>query len=230
MAVKKNSSRAIWVASGAFVLVVLCAFGVLAKFLVSEDEGRRRKQVQMVTILKPPPPPKIEEKPPEPEVKEEIKEEIVEPKAEEPEPKQAKDDSPPPGKNLGVDAEGGAGSDGFGLVGNKGGRALIGGEGGGLGSLMRKYGWYNQIIQDEIKKELLSRLAQKGGIPKGKIQAVIKIVMNDKGSITRFEIVGSSGNKLVDDAFNEVLGRTKISRPPPEGMPLGMNLKITAQG
>ncbi len=224
---KKSDSRMIWLASGIFVALLLFAGTLAAYYLVSENEGKRQRHVQMVTLLKPPPPPKIEEKPPEPEVKKEMKkEEMIEPEAKAPQPKQP-DNSPPPGKNLGVDAEGGAGSDGFGLVGNRGGAALIGGGG---GSLMGRYAWYAQIIQDQIKRDLLQRLQRKGGIPKGKIQAVVRIVMNDKGNIVKYQILDSSGNKLVEEAVTETLSRTTINRPPPEGMPLRMKLKITAQG
>lgn len=223
---KKSHSKLIWIVSGVSIAVLLFVGTLAAYFLVSEDEGKKRRQVQMVHLLKPPPPPKIEEKPPEPEIKKEMKkEEIIEPEVKAPQPKQ--DNSPPPGKNLGVDAEGGAGSDGFGLVGNKGGAALIGGGG---GSLMGKYAWYTQMIQDQIKRDLLQRLQQKGGIPKGKIQAVVKIVMNDKGNIVKYQILDSSGNKLVEEAVSETLSRATISRPPPEGMPLKMSLKISAQG
>ncbi|HAZ42809.1 MAG TPA: TonB-dependent receptor, partial [Methylococcaceae bacterium] len=43
------------------------------------------------------------------------------------EPEQAEE--PPPGENLGVDADGAAGGDSFGLVGKKGGSGFLGGGG-----------------------------------------------------------------------------------------------------
>lgn len=238
---KKSHGAVIWVAAGIILVLVLGAGKLLSGF-INEDPGKKRKAaMQMVTILKPPPPPKVEEKPPEPEVKKEIKKDLketmIEPDVKAPGPKQhedVKDNSPPAGKNLGLDAEGGAGSDGFGLVGNKGGAGLIGGGGGGGGgggnSFANKYGWYTQIIQDQIRADLLQRLQKKGGIPKGKIQATVKIVLNDKGNVVKFEIVDSSGSKVVEEAVSETLSRTTINKPPPEGMPLRLNLKITAQG
>lgn len=238
---QRSHGAVIWVAAGLILILVFGVGKLFARF-VSDGSGKKHKAaVQMVTIMKPPPPPKVEEKPPEPEVKKEIKKEfketMIEPEAKAPGPKQhedVKDNSPPPGKNLGLDSDGTAGSDGFGLVGNKGGAALIGGGGGGGGgggnSFMNKYGWYAQIIQEQIRSDLLQRLQKKGGIPKGKIQATVKIVLNDKGNITKFEIVDSSGNKVVEEAVSETLSRTTIHRPPPEGMPLRLSLKITAQG
>lgn len=190
------------------------------------DEGqKRRRQIQMVRLLKPPPPPKIKQKPPEPEVK---KEEIIEPE-EEPPPEQTEDrsqDDTPAGDDLGLDSEGGSGSDGFGLVGKKGGRPLIGG-GRGYESLLRKYAWYTRIIEEEISK----RLARNGGLPSGRLETLVNIVLDEEGSIVNYRIYGSSGDQQMDDAVMLALEQTRmISEPPPEGMPRAVRIKITAPG
>jgi hypothetical protein len=108
------------------VLVIGLIVSVVMNFLGKSGKARKAP-VQQIAILRPPPPPpppKQEEKPPELK-KEEVK---IPPPPQEQAPKDR--DAKAPGKDLGVDAEGGAGGDGFGLVGKKGGRDLIGGDGG----------------------------------------------------------------------------------------------------
>nr|CBX31633.1 hypothetical protein N47_E51450 [uncultured Desulfobacterium sp.] len=139
-------------------------------------------------------------------------------------------DNKPPGQDLGLDADGTAGSDGFGLVGKKGGRALIGGGGGGGGSLMGQYAWYTKIVQDEIRKTVRERLEKTGGIPKGKIQVVIRIELDQQGKIIQCSIAGSSGNEAADQAIKDALVMARVSEPPPDGMPRAMKLKISSQG
>jgi TonB family protein len=217
--------RWIWMASGGVVLVILlvAVFGIVKLVLMDDSEDRKRR-AQMVTLLRvpPPPPPKVE-KPPEPEMKK--KEEVVQP-----EKKQAADESKddkPAGKNLGVDAEGGAGSDGFGLLGNKGGRDLLGG---GSAELMRQYSGYLKIVQDELRKRVQQIMEQNGGVPKGKLQTTVKIQLDPRGTVVSYQILAASGDRSMDHAVKEALGASSISRPPPEGMPRRMSIRISSQG
>jgi len=225
------------------VTLVVCilagaVYGISSLLSSPMTEHRKRQTVQTVTLLKPPPPPppKVKEKEPEPEVKKEVMQNDVQtaqPQDAKDEP--AGDDKPEAGDQLGVDATGGAGSDGFGLVGKKGGRSIVElGTGTGSGSrgggLMGKYAWYTSMIQEEIKKRVRKRLEDGGGIPKGKMQAVVRIVMDEKGNIREMEVVGSSGNHRMDEAVRETLAATRIQEPPPDGMPRSMKLRITAQG
>ncbi|MCU0588426.1 MAG: TonB C-terminal domain-containing protein [Syntrophobacteraceae bacterium] len=220
-----SSSRWIWIASGAFVLGILLISALAIVRLVMNDDGEsRKKRAQMVTLLRvpPPPPPKVE-KPPEPEMKK--KEEVVQP-----ERKQAADESrddKPAGKNLGVDAEGGAGSDGFGLVGNKGGRSLVGGGG---AELMRQYAGYLKVVQDELRKRVQEVMERNGGIPRGKLQATVKIQLDQRGTVVHYQILASSGDSRMDQALRDALGGSSISQPPPEGMPRRVNIRISSQG
>jgi TonB family protein len=199
----------------------------LVRMLISDDGEKRKRQVRMITLMKPPPPPPIKEKPPEPKEKKEI----IEPeKKDEPEQTddQSKDDTPP-GEQLGVDAEGSAGTDGFGLAAKKGGRPLIGG---GLGenSLLRQFAWYTQILQEEIRKKVNQELEKNGGIPKGDLKTYVKVVLDANGRVVNFEIYGSSGNPKMDEAVRTALKVARISEPPPDGMPKAMKIKIASQG
>jgi len=234
---KQKSTYQNWLVPGAVVLVLLTGILFLVKIFLSPDSGGRKNQVSTVTLLKPPPPPEPKDKLPEPEApKEAPKESIITPN--DVQQDQSPDQSPdqPAGSDLGVDAEGGSGSDGFGLVGKKGGKALTLGGGGPSGggpsrmSLMAKYGWYNSKVQDEIKKQVRKRLDQNGGAPKGKFEARVHIVLDHQGTIVKSSITVSSGNDTMDEAIKASLAGLRFSQPPPDGMPSGMTLRLSWQG
>src|SRR5512134_2417325 len=103
--------------------IVLGAVGLgivagAARAILSDKPAPAKMVVQEVKILRAPPPPPPEEPPPPPP--EEV--DVPEP---EPQPEPTPSDEPPPGE-LGLDAEGAAGSDGFGLAARPGGRDLVG--------------------------------------------------------------------------------------------------------
>ncbi len=226
---KRKQSKAIWIISSVVALVFLLVCYTVVKALISDDGNKRRRQIQMVTLLKPPPPPKIEEKPLEPEI--EKKEDIIEPEQEEP-PLEEQNDAPPDdtpaGDDLGLDTEGTAGSDAFGLRGKKGGRALLAGS--GDRTLMQRYAWYTRKIQEEIRKRINDHMARNGGIPNGDHKAMVKIVLDSRGNIVDFKIDQLSGNAIMDRALSETLLAVRISERPPDGMPRSIKLKISSRG
>jgi periplasmic protein TonB len=192
--------------------------------LVGFDKNKAPPKLHMVTLVKPPPPPEIEEKPPEPEIE---KEELIEEIPPELAPEEAASDEPR-SQELGVDAEGTAGGDSFGLVGKKGGQALIGGD--GDASLLRRYAWYTNILQNEIRDKVRRRLEEEGGLPNGKHRLLVKVLLDSQGNVVEFKISDSSGNPRIDKALEKTLSLFRVSEPPPPGMPTAMTLKITAQG
>lgn len=223
-----------WLVSGVIGLFFLVVIGFIVKVVLTDVGPRRKEQISTVTLLKPPP--DVKEKPPEPEIPKEVpKQEVIQdiPQQQDtPQNDQSQDDTPA-GNDLGVDAEGGAGGDAFGLVGKKGGRAItLGGGGGGMNrlSLMAKYGWYNQKIQEEIKKQVKKKMDQDGGMPKGKFQSVVKVVIDSRGMVVKYDIVTASGNSKIDAALQATLGEIKFSEQPPVGIPKSITLKITSQG
>lgn len=210
------------IVGGAAVLLVMGLVLGLS-FLLKNDEGSHKKQIQMVTLLAPPPPPKIEEKLPEPE---KLEEKIETPPEEKPveEPEPAKE--PPPSNNLGLDAEAGLGGDGFGLQAKKGGSNLIGGN--GTGSL---YGWYANVVSSNLQKTANDILQKDGGIPPGQWGKVTFEVMVDVfGKVTKFSILKSSGNEKIDGAVKKALQMARPFEPPPPGMPKVLRFAVSLQG
>jgi len=218
----------------ALVIVFLGGAAYIIVNVLSGEGPRKRDSVATVTLLKPPPV-QVKEKLPEPEPVKEMqkKEEIVDPtQGPKDEPQNNENDNTPAGDKLGLDAEGKAGGDSFGLVGKKGGRSLLSGDGGGgMGrlSLLSKFGWYTQIVETEIRKKVMKHLDENGGIPRGKLQAVVQVSVDSVGAIVKYKIIGSSGNHKMDDAVKQSIGDIKISEPPPEGMPRTMSIRVTSQ-
>ena len=219
---KSKSSKSVWLISGGIALVILCFSAFFVKFLISDDGQTRRRQIQMVTLTQPPPPPKMKEEPPPPEVKkEEVVQEVQETAQEEMD--DSANDEPMPGEDLGLDADGVAGSDAFGLKANKAGRALIGSGGGDA----NRYAWYTQIIKREIQEKVNEIVRKNGGAPEGSVKTLIRIELNDLGHIVDFDIIDSSGDKEVEEAVKKALDLAKIGERPPIGMSKKMRFRIT---
>lgn len=222
---KQNKALTLIIGGVAAVLLVVAISGIV--FVMKDKPEARKRQVQMVTLVKPPPPPppEVQEQPPEPEevMEEQVPEEAPrEDVADEP-------DAPPPGDLLGLDADGGAGSDGFGLAARKGGRSLIGGNG-GRESLLRKFAWYTGIVRQELEELVRRYLEEHGGIPKGELQTVVKIQLDERGRVDAFKIEGSSGNTEMDRAVAQILENAAVNEPPPSDMPKIIKLRISSQG
>lgn len=205
-----------WLGIALLVIGILVAIGLVVMSLMSGKKAKKAT-VHQVALLRPPPPPpppKPPEKPPEPEVKkEEVKIEDKQP------PKETESDQPE-GKSLGVDAEGGAGGDGFGLVGNKGGRDLLAG---GKGA----FAFYTNTLQRYLHEELSRNKA----LRTGDYRVVVKLWLGKDGSIQRFELVGTTGNPEVDDILKNALSQARPMREaPPENMPQPVKVRITARG
>jgi len=220
---RKNRTRnRIWILSAVAAALFMAGIVLILKVLVSGEGGRRVRQIHTVTLLKPPPPPPVQEKPPEQEVQ---KEEEKPP----PEVEEEVAQEPVQEDGLGLDADGGAGSDAFGLLAKKGGKPLLGGDF-ETAELLRKYAWYVRIVQDDIRKKVHEHLDRNGGLPDGGRQILVRIVLDEQGVVRDYEIYGSSGDPALDRAVGEVLKFVRLSEPPPQGMPRTMKLRISSQG
>lgn len=231
MAAKKRTSKIkpIHLITGGAACVLLAAVVLVVILLPGGDDGGRRKQMQTVTLLTPPPPPppppKEIEKPPEPEKVEEKMEAPKDMPLEKPEPVSQE---PPPAANLGLDAEAGVGGDAFGLQARRGGSNLIGGSRGGGGSL---YGWYAGQISTNLQKAANEIIQREGGIPSGKWAKVsFEVTVDMFGKISKFSILGSSGNQKIDDAIKRAVQSANTFEPPPPGMPKVLRFAVSLQG
>lgn len=180
-----------------------------------------RRQVQQVTVIPPPPP-----APPPPEaIPQQLpKEETVPPPepAPKPEPEPETPGQPSAEDTLGLDADGGAGSDGFGLVGRRGGRGLIGGGGGGNALI-----WYGQqagrVLETELRPLLVGSAARDSAYT-----VTVDLWIAADGRLSRAEMTGGSGNGAVDAALRSALPKLRLTLPgpPPESLPQPLRLKL----
>lgn len=177
------------------------------------------KQVaQQITLLPPPPPPpKLEEKPPQPEIEPEPVE-IEEPEAMEDLPDPVADD-PPAGDNLGLDAEGGAGADGFGLIGLKGGRGLLAGAGDP-----------HIAYAAQVQRRIEEALAEQKAVRRQAYSVVAKIWVDATGHIARAELAGSTGDTDVDRSLERnLIALPPLAQAPPADMPQPIRLRISSR-
>lgn len=184
--------------------------------------AQAKKQIQQVTLIQPPPPPPPpppEQKPPEPEPE---PEKLPEPEKEpEPAPEPAEE---PAGEELGVDAEGGAGGDGFGLMGKKGGRGLLGGSGGS--AIL----WYGGQVKRGLEEALQKSLADSSARQEA-YTVQLQVWVNSDGSVGRAELSGSSGKADVDQAIRAALAGMHFTLPkaPPPEMPQPLQVRVTSR-
>ena len=135
----------------------------------------------------------------------------------EPVPEEAQSDEPPPGEDLGLDADGVAGADGFGLRAKKGGRGLIGG-----GDRNR---WYAGVIQRSLQDLLAGNDDARGA----KYAVVVKLWISADGRIERFELNDSTGSTASDAALRKTLSGLQLSDSPPEDMPQPVKLRVVSR-
>jgi protein TonB len=201
-----------WVRTAVFglmVMAILAAVVLLMMSFLAKPAGKS-KGVQHVALLKqpPPPPPKPPEKPPEPpKVKDEVK--IDQPKdVPKPDEPKAADDKPASDKPLGVDADASAGSDGFGLAANRGGRDLLT-TGGGKGV------YYSGLLQ----RAFFDALTRNRRILKDEFRVVVRVWFGDDGRVEKADIVNGSGNAQVDEQIQlTLLEMNPLKDVPPASM------------
>ncbi len=176
-----------------------------------------KKTVQEIKIIRPPPPPpEIEEEPPPPPEEEEV--DIPEPEEDIPD---LPDMEPPPGNQLGLDAEGTAGGDAFGLAARKGGRGLIG-SGDGDANL-----WFANTV---VKSAILDLLTDVDGITITRYRIRLNVWVSSSGEVTKLKLLESTGNNEIDQKIRVALSELKrFSTLPPPNMPQPIKLAIEAR-
>jgi periplasmic protein TonB len=220
---KKNYA---WLRSMPVLLGITFSLVILVAVFLLKDKFQKpphsKKVVQQITVIQPPPPPPLpEQKPLEPEIKEE--------KIEEPEPEQEPEPVPevanePPAEELGLDADGAAGSDGFGLAARKGGRSLLGGSGGS--TILWYGGQIKRLFEDELQNLLADTEAMKVSYA-----VVVNVWVGQDGRITRSELSSGSGKLDVDQAIRTALPKLHLGfgKSPPENMPQPIKIRLTSR-
>jgi outer membrane biosynthesis protein TonB len=201
------------------------AFAFLATFLgvavlsyirelISGAPTPTKKVVQEIHVIRPPTPPPDEPPPPPP----------PEEKVNVPDPQNKPDptptNEPPPSEHLGLDTEGTAGGDGFGLVGNQGGRELIGSGGGNA------YAW----CAGQLKDEIMDSLQTENEARSGNYSATVRVWVRG-GAIERVRVEQSSGDRRRDQVLEAAISRTnRLPQACPADMPQSISLRIQSRG
>lgn len=197
-----------YIGVGLLLLVSVVIVFAIKDFL--DTPKKNKKMVQMISIVAPPPPPPPKlEKPPEPKMEEKV--EIDEPKEAEPDmPDQLADDLPPAGDMLGLDADGAAGGDAFGLMARKGGRGLLAGL--SAQSERNQYG-------SRMKSYFEECLYENETVRTDGYEVKIKVRLDGKGKIIQHELLGTSGDTAIDSALNNSIDKCRqLPEVPPENV------------
>jgi protein TonB len=220
MAGRHGLRRKLPVLVGAAVLVLFTAAVVLVVRGFLEGAGKpERPRVQQISIVKPPPP-REPPKPPEPP-----KVEPEKPREEvklDQQPDKTDADAPPPGEQLGVDAEGGAGGDAFGLAARKGGRDIttLGGGGGD------REAWYGRLISRHFETSLRRVKRLQGSA----YQLVVNVWFDGAGNVVRAQVARGSGNGETDQIVREeILALPPLREALPEDLPQPVRVRVASR-
>jgi protein TonB len=211
---RRKKQRVLVAALGLGVMVLAAGVYALMRSFLDSAPGTPQKVIQEIHLVRPPPPPPDLPPPPPPPPEEKVTQ--IEPEQKPNTPT----NEPPPSEQLGLDADGGAGSDAFGLLGNKGGRDLLASGG-------SAYNWYAGLLKTEIIDQLNNeKLARRGDY-----SVTVRVWMRSDGTVERITMVQGSGNRERDAAIQTALARiTRLSQAPPADMPEPVSLRIVSRG
>ncbi len=203
----------------AIALLFVTSVGVGAAMMISsfmDDKPlKAARKIQTISLLPPPPPPPVEQ-PPEPELEQE-KVEIPEPDMPDELPEQSSDEIA--GEELGLDIEGSAGADGFGLIGRKGGRGLLS----GVGSPESRFA-------GQVQKQIQQALYTDDALRRQEYTVLLKVWVAFDGTIQRTGLDGSTGHHAVDERIEHAIAALpRLAAAPPPDMPMPIRLRITAR-
>lgn len=210
---KQQLYRHVPLAAGALVVVAFTGLLIwfVAGMMEKKPDGPKRQTAQVVKLIRPAPPPEQPPPPPPPE------------KVDEPLPQDTPEPTPQddaPAEQLGIDADGAAGGDGFGLAARKGGRDL-------LGSSAGAFAWYTGMLKDTI----LEQLSADDRVRRGSYAVTVRLWLASDGRVERVKVAQSTGDQARDLAIEESLGKlSRVREAPPLEMPQPITLKIVSRG
>jgi periplasmic protein TonB len=196
-----------------FGLLLILGFSWFVRTMMAGKIGKPARQVQSVQLIRPPPPPPPPpEQPPPPEkVDEPLPKDTPEPKP---------DEEPPPAGPLGLDAQGSAGEDAFGLAARRGGSDLVGGSGNAA------FAWYTNRLKDAVTEKPSSDTK----IGSKRFSISIRVWIEADGR-TKVKLVTSTGDLQLDQRIESALSSiSRLSDAPPLEMPQPVSLKIVSRG
>jgi protein TonB len=213
---KKTTSRLIrFLPAFAGIVITVATGGAAAYFIkqfMDSPPPQPKQVVQQVRLIRPPPPPPEVKPPPPPEVEDEP---LPEP---EPTP-EAPSDEPPPGNLLGLDADGVAGSDGFGLAANRGGRSLLASGG-------DRYAWYAGVL----KEDLLSFLSDQRDLRSRAYSINVRLWLKSDGAVERVALAGTTGDRDLDRTLEGLLAQMdRVAEAPPGDLPQPVQIRIVSR-
>jgi len=198
------------IAGAVFGLLLVVGFVWFVRTMMAGKISKPNRQVQVVQIIRPPPPPPDQPPPPPPE-----KTEVPLPK-DKPEPT-PDEQQPPPEQPLGIDAQGTAGSDAFGLAARSGGSDLIGGTG------TAPFAWYTNRIRDVVQERLAAAPCTHAA--KGSLS--IHVFVEADGRVKQIKLATTTGDQKLDRCVDAALTSiTRMNDPAPPGLPEQITMQI----
>jgi protein TonB len=208
---KRKSQRAPIL--GASLLAVFLLSGMIwwIHGFMSGKAQKTERTVQNITLIRPPPPPPDTPPPPPPEK--------VEEHLEQKEPDPTPDNTPTPSPQLGLDAEGTAGGDAFGLAARKGGSDLVGTGG-------AAFAWYTGKLRDEIT----DHLSNDARVRAKKFTISLRIWLDRDGRVKDVRMTSTTGDHELDSLIASSLSSmASLSEAPPIEMPQPISVKIVSR-
>ena len=171
-----------------------------------------KQVIQQVRLIRPPPPPETAPPPPPPEEKvDDVKEPERTP--------DAPSDQPPAGTLLGLDSDGVAGGDSFGLAARRGGRDLLASGG-------DRFAWYAGML----KQDLLTLLGENHDIRARAYSVNVRLWLDGKGAVTRVALASSTGDRALDQQLSTLLASMdRVAEAPPDGLPQPVQIRIVSR-
>jgi protein TonB len=194
--------------------LLIFGFVSFVRMILASKVSKPERQIQTVQIIRPPPPPPPDQPPPPPPEKTEQPLPKDQPEPTPDQPQQA------PEQPLGIDAEGSAGGDSFGLAARSGGSDLVGGTG------TAPFARYTMRITDAIRERLSSLPCARNA--KGSLS--FHLVFEASGKIREVQLASTTGNEKVDACIDTGLtSMPPIGDPLPPGMPAEVNIRVVSR-
>ena len=124
---------------------------------------------------------------------------------------------PPLGDTLGLDADGTAGSDGFGLIARKGGRGLLAGD-------------PKVVYATKLQRLIEDALLNNDMLRKRAYTVIALIWVTGNGAISHAELARTSGYREIDEKLVTLMtDMHAVAGEPPDSMPQPIKLRITSR-